>query len=54
MGGFSVIRYAEVYPYLYAASFSDLLDWRVQATILGSETIDKKPLNDPFGTHFLP
>ncbi|CAF1081126.1 unnamed protein product [Adineta ricciae] len=59
MGGFGAIRYAEVYPHLYnyAASFSgalDLLDWRTQTVILGSETIDKKPLNGPFGTPYLP
>ena len=57
--GFGAIRYAEVYPHLYnfAASFSgalDLLDWRTQSVILGSETIDKKQLDGPFGGPYLP
>ncbi|CAF0745228.1 unnamed protein product [Adineta ricciae] len=59
MGGFGAIRYAEVYPHLYnyAASFSgalDLLDWRTQSVILGSETIDNKQLDGPFGGPYLP
>ncbi|CAF1182495.1 unnamed protein product [Adineta steineri] len=59
MGGFGAIRYAELYPdrFAFAGSFSgalDLLDLRIQAGILGSVTIDGKPLDGPFGAALLP
>ncbi|UJR16895.1 hypothetical protein I4U23_003793 [Adineta vaga] len=58
MGGFGAIRYAEVYPnlFIYTASFSgaiDLLNFGVQAVIFGSEAVDKKAVNGPFGIPFV-
>ncbi|CAF1587390.1 unnamed protein product [Adineta ricciae] len=59
MGGFGAIRYAELYSdrFAFAASFSgalDLQDFRIQTGILGSVTIDSKPLDGPFGAALLP
>ncbi|UJR20486.1 hypothetical protein I4U23_023614 [Adineta vaga] len=59
MGGFGAMRYAELYSdrFAFAASLSgalDLLDLRIQAGILGSVTIDGKPLDGPFGAALLP